>query len=545
MAPEHDKNTLKVYHYHEETKHHPYRYAKSSGYMDWENEPGPFRFYNGTKRVKLPLIQKDEGLPYETLYTGRTDRKEPLRLTTIAAFLELSMGLSAWKKYGPSEWVLRMNPSSGNLHPTESYVVLPPVDSLSPCVAHYNPLLHSLEIRTCLEDNAATVISEIGGFGVILTSIYWREAWKYGERAFRYCNHDAGHAIAALRFSANLLGWQVFLQPQIGNADLDAFLGFDDIDWVECEEEHADCLCWVNTDKTNSDGIKKLFTACEIPEYPHPPNRLSKEHVDWDIIKTVSSATRAPAHTSHGNLNGKTELMYYVDSPFTAQAIIRRRRSAQAYEVSKSTLEGKTFFSILEKTIPAGRAPFDSFPYEPQVHLVLFVHNVQGVASGLYLLIRNPVHEKELHALFSPDFLWEQLEGNFPLYLLRKGEMRELAKTISCHQDIAGDSSFSLGMLSRFQPILEKAPCMYQRLFWETGMIGQVLYLEAEAHGLRGTGIGCFFDDMMHDLLELKGKIYQDLYHFTVGFPLEDQRIQTIKPYFHLDKGYVTGKRDD
>ena len=36
---------------------------------------------------------------------------------------------------------------------------------------------------------------------------------------------------------------------------------------------------------------------------------------------------------------------------------------------------------------------------------------------------------------------------------------------------------------------------MYRRLFWECGLIGQVLYLEAEAAGVRGTGIGCFYDD--------------------------------------------------
>jgi nitroreductase len=47
------------------------------------------------------------------------------------------------------------------------------------------------------------------GFLVALTSIFWRQAWKYGERAFRYCQHDVGHALAALSFSANLLGWKV------------------------------------------------------------------------------------------------------------------------------------------------------------------------------------------------------------------------------------------------------------------------------------------------------------------------------------------------
>jgi len=61
-----------------------------------------------------------------------------------------------------------------------------------------------------------------------------------------------------------------------------------------------------------------------------------------------------------------------------------------------------------------------------------------------------------------------------------------------------------------------------------------VLYLEAEAAGVRGTGIGCYFDDGCHRLLGLTGGAWQDLYHFTVGSPIEDRRLRTLAPYAHL-----------
>ncbi len=77
---------------------------------------------------------------------------------------------------------------------------------------------------------------------------------------------------------------------------------------------------------------------------------------------------------------------------------------------------------------------------------------------------------------------------------------------------------------------------LYRHLFWETGMIGQVLYLEAEAHSVRGTGIGCFFDDVVHKLLGFSDNSYQSLYHFTIGGALEDERITTLPPYYHLKK---------
>ena len=62
-------------------------------------------------------------------------------------------------------------------------------------------------------------------------------------------------------------------------------------------------------------------------------------------------------------------------------------------------------------------------------------------------------------------------------------------------------------------------------------MIGQLLYLESEAAGIRSTGIGCFFDDPMHEVLGIEGRAFQDLYHFTVGGPVEDARLTTLPAY--------------
>jgi hypothetical protein len=87
-------------------------------------------------------------------------------------------------------------------------------------------------------------------------------------------------------------------------------------------------------------------------------------------------------------------------------------------------------------------------------------------------------------------------------------------------------------MIAEFEPVIrEHGAWTYRSLFWETGMIGQVLYLEAEAAGIRSTGIGCFFDDPVHDVFGLAGSKYQSLYHFTVGGPVDDPRLTTLPPY--------------
>jgi hypothetical protein len=137
-----------------------------------------------------------------------------------------------------------------------------------------------------------------------------------------------------------------------------------------------------------------------------------------------------------------------------------------------------------------------------------------------------------LRSACRPDFAWEAADERLPLWRLTRGDARSLAARLSCDQDIAADGFFSLGMLAEFDASLEAfGPSFYRHLFWETGMVGQVLYLEAEAAGSRATGIGCFFDDPVHDVLGLRGHAFQSLYHFTVGMPVDDGRLTTEPGY--------------
>ena len=71
----------------------------------------------------------------------------------------------------------------------------------------------------------------------------------------------------------------------------------------------------------------------------------------------------------------------------------------------------------------------------------------------------------------------------------------------------------------------------YRNLFWEAGLVGQVLYLEAEETGIRSTGIGCYFDDPVHDVFGISSRDWQSFYHFTVGGPVEDSRLTTLPAY--------------
>lgn len=527
--------------YHEQTKHHFHKAARSLGYMDWANQPDPFRFYTGCPLIRLPLMANDPVAEHEALFLHGILPPRPLKLENIAGMIELSMGLSAWKVTPGSTWSLRMNPSSGNLHPTESYWILPAGEGCAGGVYHYSPFLHALEMRAGLPDTVNKVWYDhfgTSGFMVALSSIFWREAWKYGERAFRYCHHDVGHALAALRFAANLMGWRVHLLHGISDRNLGRMLGFNRTDWVAGEEDEADLLCWV-CPAIEQPNLSVL--PCEFIEifdritYQGRPESLSRERHPWPIIDTVAAACRKNRSEVDEGVGTEFSPAIVPGSTWSSAQLIRRRRSAVAFDRGRSRMSRKHFYGCLQACLPRpNQAPFDVGLGESQVHLFVFVHQVDDLQPGLYVLVRNPQHFNALRENTHPHFLWSSVEKDLPLYLLEPGDWQVDAKLVSCNQEIAGDGAFSLGMVACFRDSLEVAPHRYKHLFWEAGMVGQVLYLQAEAYGLRGTGIGCFFDDPMHDICGFRDNRYQDVYHFTVGYPIEDGRLSMKPPYYHL-----------
>ena len=154
--------------------------------------------------------------------------------------------------------------------------------------------------------------------------------------------------------------------------------------------------------------------------------------------------------------------------------------------------------------------------------------------QGLYALARDPERVAHFRAGLNRPFLWRRPAGcppGLPLYLLEEGDCQAIAAQISCGQEIAGDGAFSLAMIADYTGAMSvRGAAFYRNLFWEAGVIGQVLYLEAEEAGVRATGIGCYFDELLHDLFGLSPD-WQSLYHFTVGGPVEDARLTTLPAY--------------
>jgi len=538
--------------YHDGTKHHYGRFAKSLGYLDWATQPKPFRTYVGARSVTLfPAPGAD---PLTQAPGASSGRPLPPTVPSIGFFLRHALGLSAWKSFRGSRWSLRVNPSSGNLHPTEGYVIA------GDHVWHYAPDRHALEER-CVFPRAAW--DELPGldpaseFLVVLTSIHWRESWKYGERAFRYCHHDVGHAIGALRFAAALCGWQLRICPGWSQTAMAAITGVGrDEDFFEAEREDPACVLAVSangvltTERPRPLPPTPAFSSAVAGgEWKGRASQLSEGHVQWTFIDEVAEATSldepVPA-TAAGPRGDAAETRRGVErsteprSEYTP-ALILQRRSAVAFD-GRSSLDRSHLVRMLSRVMPDGTMPWDVQWWPPRIHLVLFVHRVTGLDAGAYLLSRRESAEPLLRDSLARQFDWERVEAEIPLWRLATADCRAIARRVSCDQDIAADGFFSLAMLAEFDDSLrEEGAAFYRSLYWETGLIGQVLYLEAEAAGARATGIGCFFDDGVHELLGIRDHALQSLYHFTVGMPVDDIRLTTEPGYPWEAGGRLSG----
>ena len=208
--------------------------------------------------------------------------------------------------------------------------------------------------------------------------------------------------------------------------------------------------------------MAKLRGVLQASAWAGRANSLSPAHVEWSAIDAAAEATWQPeGETEQAGM--ETQLSWTslrrrrfgpADySQINAAALVKQRRSALSLDGSTS-ISAETFYGMLDRLLPrAGVPPWDVWPWPPHLHCVIFVHRVRGLPSGLYLFERSPTVHARLRSALHPDFLWKRPEGcpkYLPLYELAEGDFREQAQVVSCHQEIAGDRRFSLGMIAEF-----------------------------------------------------------------------------------------------
>lgn len=479
--------------YHRTSQHTREGFAPSLGYLDWATQPDPFRDYDGAPREPLRLAPVDDSPAYDALYGAPAAAPpRPVGLPSLGAFFEHALALTAWKEAGAARWSLRVNPSSGNLHPTECYLVGAIEGERG--AWHYAPKHHALE-RRCAWDAGAELPAD-APLVLVLTSIVWRESWKYGLRALRYCLLDAGHAVGALRLAAASLGWALSVWAEPGDRELARLCGLDRSDaGGDGEREHAELALVLHTDPARRippPPVDALLRAAGSGRWFGRANRLSADHHPWPDLDDAHEAAIKPTTATPTEVPSAAPPLD-LDPPTAASSwsLIRRRRSAVEMD-GHTPLARASLARMLSLLLPrAERAPWDAWPWRPRVDLAFFAHRVTGLESGFYVLVRDPARAEVLRSRCRAPLAWEPAMVPLPVWRLTARDERALARRSSCGQDIAADSAVAFSMLAELGPALDAdGAWAYRRLHWEAGLVGQVLYLEAEAAGLRATGIG-------------------------------------------------------
>jgi len=486
--------------YHEATKHSVESLRLARHALDWDNMPDPFRHYEGVPVFDLPADPPAPEIPALDVLQGTFGSAcagdGPAFLSQILFYCA---AISATKRvpFSGYEYALRVNPSSGNLHPTEFHFVTRGLSGWPDGMYHYDPSRHMAEQRgrgtfeTTMASNSAPVV-------FILTSIVWREAWKYGDRAYRYCLHDIGHAWQALALSARAIG-----------CDTNAVGGFVDDEVAQ--------LCRPNLDEWPMLMVSlhgESIPVCEANPgktvwLAGKANILSRETTPQPLIDGIHFATKQGSSGRTGSSlsmttptgSGEIELPPPASSTRSFGLVTRMRRSALDFIGGERSVSLDQLSAILTQRALPLSADFAGTRF---IQLYLYAHRVDGLQRGVYKF-------------------WQECAQ---LEQVETGDQRWVSAALSLGQQLAGNACLTISMIGD----LDRATARYgdrgyRYVHFEAGAIGQHLYLAAEALGLGATGIGAFYDDEVHRHLNLTPKQGQVVYHFAIGYPVHDRRI--------------------
>jgi SagB-type dehydrogenase family enzyme len=487
--------------YHEFTKHSVESLRREPHVLDWANMPDPFRHYAGVPVLDLPADPPSPETPaLEVLQGACGATLAGNGPTFLSQLLFYSASISASKRVPSTgyRYALRVNPSSGNLHPTEFHFLTRGLKEWPDGLYHYRPSAHMAEQRAT-GDLEVKLAGSSAPIVFVLTSIAWREAWKYRDRAYRYCLHDMGHAWQALALAARAIGCDSFAVGHFPDDEVAQFCGLHEDEWPMLIVELRGRPIPVREPD-----------ACETVWYGGHANQLSKERTAYTRIDGIHGATKlskcacrgiSPAEPAPTG-SGEIKLPPPALSKRAFGEVARMRRSALDF------LGGMQLMSLtqLSAILAAATRPFFAdFAGANFIQLYLYAHRVDGLEPGVYRFWPEPAELEQI----------------------KSGDQRVAAAGLSLGQELAGNACVALSMIGDLaRAVHAHGDRGYRYVHFEAGAIGHRLYLAAEALGLGATGIGAFYDDEVHHYLNLASKQRRVVYHFAIGYPVPDPRVE-------------------
>ena len=484
--------------YHDSTKHSRESLRRAEHTLDWANMPDPFRHYEGTPVLDLPADPPPPQIPALQLLQGATGATSAADGAAFLSQLLFHAAAISATKFVPAagyRYALRVNPSSGNLHPTEFHFATRGLTQWPDGLYHYRPSSHTVEQRA-LGDFATRLAGDASPIVFILTSIAWREAWKYRDRAYRYCLHDIGHAWQALALAARAAGCESFAQGHFADDEVAQLCRLHPDEWPLLLVKLTG-----NPIPTGEPG------SVETAWFGGQANPLSEHPIPYPLIDGIHSATKFITYRNIPRSEPAFSGAGAIPLPPPAVAarpfgeVARARRSALNF-----TGDPAISLADLSALLAVTAQPYAAdFAVSRFVQLYLYAHRVDGLPPGVYRY-------------------WPHGGG---LELVIPGDQKVMAAGLSLGQSLAGNACVAFSMIADIdRAVRSHGDRGYRYVHFEAGAIGHRLYLAAEALGLAATGIGAFLDDDVNRYLNLSSAQGQVVYHFALGHPVPDPRLE-------------------
>jgi len=441
---EQDANAAREY--HEATKHRPGETTQRR-LIDVELIPKQYKRYLG--------------LPFMRLPSPGPAGSSALTLATLAALLHYSAGVVRRRSVNGQEVQFRAASCTGALYHIELYVVCGAIDDLRPGIYHYDApaeSLHSLragDYRAVVADAAGIEDSDAEAF-VVMTSTFWRNAWRYEERAYRHAFWDSG------TIAANLLGLAAArgLTPRLHAGFIDDAVNH--LLGVDSQREAATCIVELGTGAQQADPP---FVE-DVAEETEP---LSKAEIEYPLIWRTHAATSLAHVPALRNWLEATQPLP-GDEPSatdpTLEDVVERRGSSRRFKDEPVTRPQ------LAALIEAGIRPIAA-DFPPLAQALVIVNNVEGLPSGTY----------------RPDAQAQRLPR------LKRGDYRAAAAHLALDQSAAAEAAVNIYFAARLDDVVgTHGERGYRAAQLEGGIRGGRVYLKATELGLRATGL-TFYDD--------------------------------------------------
>jgi len=460
--------------YHEITKH-SYTSVRAGAYaLDWDNRPGPYKIYPEAGTMSLPRDIELPTMPTLAAIASPADGANDLDLATLTRILFCANGLTRQRKVGGEDYHFRAAASAGALYPLETYIASANVDGMEPGLYHFSPAdlkvqgLRRGDWRAVIASATANRPSIANARAIlVMSAVFWRSAWKYHARAYRYCFWDAGTIIANLLAAAAAEGIGAEVVTAFVDAEIETLIGGDG------ESEGVMCLVALGSSgeaMTKSPPLtplelESIQLSKEVVYQPlvkmHRESRLASPE---EVAKVASAKMVTSATTNIGE-----QLRFDAIDPSDARGLgdtILRRGSARAF--AREALGADELATIL--SMSSGHRNVD-FPRLTDTYLI--VNAVEDVAPGAYY--------------------FNHVANSFEL--LKSGDFRTEAGYLCLEQQLGYDCSALIVYMADLERALEALGNRgYRDAHLEAGILAGRAYLASYALDRGATGL-TFYDD--------------------------------------------------